>query len=31
VDLPALIAGEIPMRQWMDGRIVYAPGKALGR
>jgi hypothetical protein len=31
VDLPALIAGEIPMRQWMDGHIIYAPGKALGR
>jgi hypothetical protein len=31
VDLPALIAGEIAMRQWMDGHIVHAPGKALGR
>lgn len=27
----AVVLGQIPMRQWMDGHIVYAPGKALGR
>lgn len=30
-DNDAVVAGEIPVRMWMDGHIAYAPGKARGR
>ena len=30
-DEEAVVTGQIPVRMWMDGRIVHAPGKALRR